>query len=165
MMALLGFIAGVTTIGYSNSLAASLPVFGWLLSLLLLLFMITVLNTGRVRQYLISQAILHGMTKVAMLGLAFIFGAGYAHWQLNHALQQRLSQPVEQSAVVRVVGISDGVGEQWRQVVEPVVANREFNHKSNQPVKWLLYGPFDWNRQQPVTPPEMRPGQLWRVQV
>lgn len=165
MMALLGFIAGVTTIGYSNSFAASLPVFGWLLSLLLLLFMITVLNTGRVRQYLISQAILHGMTKVAMLGLAFIFGAGYAHWQLNHALQQRLSQPVEQSAVVRVVGISDGVGEQWRQVVEPVVANREFNHKSNQPVKWLLYGPFDWNRQQPVTPPEMRPGQLWRVQV
>ncbi len=165
MMILLGFIAGVITIGYHNIFSSLLPVYGWLSSGFLLLLMIVVLTRVTVRHYLILHPVIYIMSSVALFGLAFIFGTGYAHWQLNHALQQRLSEPVEQTALVRVVGISDGVGEDWRQVVETVaVENRS---KSGQPsqARWLLYGAFDWNKHQSVTPPDMQPGQLWQVRV
>lgn len=165
MMILLGFIAGVITIGYHNIFSGLLPVSGWLSSGFLLLLMIVVLTRVTVRHYLILHPVIYTMSSVALFGLAFIFGTGYAHWQLDHALQQRVTQPVEQTALVRVVGISDGVGEDWRQVVETVAV--ENWSKSGQPsqARWLLYGAFDWNKHQSVTPPDMQPGQLWQVRV
>lgn len=160
-MALLGFIAGVSTIGFHSFLSNIFPVWLWLLSLFMVLTILVLLNRTQIRHDLISRPYrsfgMHGV----VLAMAFIFGSGYAHWQLNHALQQRLSEPVEQTAIVRVVGISDGVGEQWRQVVQPVSTKP----CSDQSAKWLLYGSFDWKRQQAVTPPDMQPGQLWQVRV
>jgi competence protein ComEC len=163
-MALLGFIAGVSTIGDTALLPVWLSILFsvsmWLPSLLLLILVVLILKNRRVRQYLIFRPFIQFIASFFVCSLSFIFGAGYAHWQLNHALDQRLNQPVEQTAIVRVVGISDGVGEQWRQVVETVPS-----HSSGLPVKWLLYGPFDWDRQQAMAPPEMKPGQWWQVQV
>ncbi|WP_228133101.1 DNA internalization-related competence protein ComEC/Rec2 [Alkanindiges illinoisensis] len=165
MMILLGFIAGVITIGYHNIFSALLPVSGWLSSGFLLLLMIVVLTRVPVRYYLILHPVIDTMSSLALFGLAFIFGTGYAHWQLDHALQQRLSEPVEQTALVRVVGISDGVGEDWRQVVETVaVENRSQSGQPSQE-RWLLYGAFDWTKHQSIAPPDMQPGQLWQVRV
>lgn len=162
MMAWLGFIAGVATIGYSGIMdVAALPVFGWLSSLLLLLIMLIVLRRNAVRQLLLVRPAIHLMLSVAVFSLACMVGTGYAHWQLNHALQQRLSQPLEQTALVRVVGISNAVGDDWRQVVEPVA----LDNQSQSPARWLLYAAFDWNKQQSVAPPDMQPGQLWQVRV
>lgn len=170
MMALLGFIAGISTIGFEPVLSTIVPVWLWLFSLLLTLISVALLSHTQIRHFLIARPYACFAVHGAALVMAFIFGSGYyAHWQLQQALQQRLSQPLEQTAIVRVMGISDGVGEQWRQVVETVALDPKLNsikqQPATQPVKWLLYGAYDWNQQQPVVPPAMQPGQLWQVSV
>ena len=106
--------------------------------------------------------------------LSAVVGISYAQWHLNQTLQARLMEPTEQTALVRVVGISDGVGEQWRQVVEVInTTNHTDNHSHNRtdnnsvkkPARWVLYTQFDWKNQKKIAPPDMQAGQIWQVTV
>ncbi len=182
-LALLGFIVGVCTLLSPYSFSAfihSFPVWssallGLLLCLGLYYFKISKNKSTQVENQFSYHYFIFGI--ICFL-ISLVFGAGYAHWQLDHALQARLTQPLEKTALVRVVGISDGVGEQWRQVVEEVAAENEaldkisinkkiINKKTpnNKSVRWLLYAQFDWKNQQKIAPPDMKPGQVWQIKV
>ncbi len=103
---------------------------------------------------------------VAYFSIGVVLGIVYANWHLNHALQARLTQPIETTALVKVVGISDGIGEQWRQVVEVVSANHlQKTNSIKEPARWLLYAKNDWKNQKKATPPDMQAGQIWQVTV
>ena len=102
----------------------------------------------------------------AYFSIGVVLGIVYANWHLNHALQARLTQPTETIALVKVIGISDGIGEQWRQMVEVVSANEpQKTNSMKKPARWLLYAPVDWKNQKKVTPPDMQAGQVWQVAV
>lgn len=102
----------------------------------------------------------------AYLLMGLVLGIIYAQWHLNHALQARLTHPTTLTALVKVIGISDGIDEQWRQVVEVVNPN---NHQkttaSKKSARWLLYAQVDWKNQKKATPPDMQAGQVWQVTV
>jgi competence protein ComEC len=91
--------------------------------------------------------------------LAFVLGFSHAKSTMNHALQDRLQRAQTVDVIVRVIGISDGVDENWRQVVEPV------DEVNGLPKRWLLYPQFSVNtdHRQPVA--NLRAGELWRVSV
>ena len=96
--------------------------------------------------------------------IGVVLGIIYANWHLNLTLQARLTQPTELTALVKVIGISDGVGEQWRQVVEVVnPENQEKTSASKKSARWLLYAQVDWKNQKKATPPDMQAGQIWQV--
>ena len=98
--------------------------------------------------------------------IGVVLGIIYANWHLNHALQARLIEPTETTALVKVIGISDGLDEQWRQVVEVVnPENQQKTSASKKSARWLLYAQVDWKNQKKATPPDMQAGQVWQVTV
>ncbi len=166
--ALLGFIVGVCTLVLPFSIPEMMQSFAmWSSALagLMLCFMLYWFKKFKNnKQETVSSFYVHCVFSTLYFLLSMAFGAGYAHWQLNHALQARLDHPVEKTALVKVIGISEGVGDQWRQVVEAVkpVENNATNKK---PARWLLYTPFNWNNQQKQAAPDMQAGQIWQVEV
>ncbi len=91
--------------------------------------------------------------------LAFVLGFHLAQSAMSQALQDRLHAPQTVDAVVRVVGLSDGVDENWRQVVEPVTVMGDL------PERWILYPKFSLSadHRQPVA--NLRASELWHVSV
>ncbi|WP_410210985.1 DNA internalization-related competence protein ComEC/Rec2 [Aquirhabdus sp.] len=89
----------------------------------------------------------------------FGFGLGYAQLTLQTALDDRLKTPQTVETVVRVMGISDGVDENWRQVVEVV------DPQPNIPKRWLLYPKFSISNEQRRPIANLQAGELWRVRV
>ncbi len=90
-------------------------------------------------------------------------GLGLASHAMQEALADRLVAPQTTSAIVRVIGLSDGVDENWRQEVELVTGSS--TAQAGLPRRWLLYPKymFDATMRHPVA--DLRPGELWRVQV
>jgi competence protein ComEC len=88
---------------------------------------------------------------------AFLLGFSYAQLSMDAALQDRLQTPQTVNTIVRVIGLSDGVDENWRQVVEQV------DVIDGMPKRWLLYPKFSVNGddRQPVA--DLRLGELWQV--
>jgi competence protein ComEC len=91
--------------------------------------------------------------------LAFILGLSHANTAMTQALQDRLKAPQTLDAIVRVIGMSDGVDENWRQVVEPIKMIQGV------PKRWLLYPQFSTNTEQRQPVADLRAGELWRVNV
>jgi competence protein ComEC len=91
--------------------------------------------------------------------LAIILGFSAAKSAMNQALEDRLQVPQTVDAIVRVIGISDGVDENWRQVVEPIIAIRGV------PKRWLLYPKFAVNADHRQAIANLRAGELWQVSV
>ena len=169
--ALLGFIVGVCTLLFPFPLPALMhSMVVWMSALTGLLFGFGFYCFKNYKNNII-QSVDHFSYSSFILGIvyfftSFVFGSSYAHWQLDRALQERLTQPVEKTALVRVVGLSDGVGDQWRQVVEEVTSSKTIKTPENKrPIRWLLYSQFDWKTQQKTTPPDMKPGQVWQINV
>ena len=92
---------------------------------------------------------------IAAVGL----GLGLACQAMQAALADRLTVPQTVSAVVRVVGVSDGVDDNWRQVVELAVP------QPGLPQRWLLYPKYTFDRAERHAVADLRPGEVWRVQV
>jgi len=88
-----------------------------------------------------------------------VFGLGYAQLTLETALDDRLKTPQTIETVVRVIGISDGVDENWRQVVEVI------DPLPNIPKRWLLYPKFAISSEQRRPIANLQAGELWRVKV
>lgn len=93
------------------------------------------------------------------LCVAFIFGVVETNSVMTNALADRLHAPQTVSAVVRVIGISDGVDENWRQVVECV------DTRDGLPKRWLLYPKFAVNAEQRRPVARLRAGEIWQVTV
>ncbi len=87
------------------------------------------------------------------------FGLGLGRQAMQAALADRLAAPQNVEAVVRVIGISDGVDENWRQIVEPI------DPQAGLPRRWLLYPKYTFDAAQRRPVADLRPGELWRVQV
>ncbi len=114
-----------------------------------------------------AQRLSHGTAlhrlRLLCIGLALLASLGYGFGlgcaAMQGALADRLGAPQTASAVVRVIGISDGVDENWRQEVELV------EPQAGLPRRWLLYPKyaFDAAERHPIA--DLRPGELWRVQV
>ncbi len=90
---------------------------------------------------------------------AFCFGLGYAHLTMQAALGDRLKASQTLDSTVRVIGISDGVDENWRQVVEVV------DPIAGVPKRWLLYPKFSLSAEQRRPIAHLRAGELWQVKV
>ena len=172
-MLLAGFIAGVASVGYISAM----PLWLVMLSVSLLILCIALLYLRVAPRFIqpspsVHQKIVHHTAWLRMvlsiIGvlLSVVFGAGYAGWQLDQALDTRLTEPQQRTARVKVIGISDGVGDQWRQVVQVLDAPQA---QESQDTRWLIYATADWNPAQKNPPatlvPAMLPGQIWQVQV
>ncbi|GAC1369361.1 MAG: DNA internalization-related competence protein ComEC/Rec2 [Aquirhabdus sp.] len=91
--------------------------------------------------------------------IAFAFGVGKTKIAMTVALADRLQAAQTVNAVVRVIGISDGVDENWRQVVERV------DDIDGLPKRWLLYPKFVVNAEQKRPIANLRAGEVWQVTV
>lgn len=158
---LLGFCVGISLI--LSPFAVQFQISSWITWLSLLLVAIgTVVLSLRPTQLQFQQSLTLKIIFISLLGLSSaFFGFGYAQLHIKPALQQQLKEPVERTAIVRVIGISDGVSEHWRQVVEEIPVQPEQRAKN----RWLLYSAFDWQHQQKQPAPDMQPGQFWQVNV
>lgn len=145
---LVAFVCGImaTTLQFTNK-------FVWIWGCLVTLMLVAlwVLQRSRYRRDLIFVGI--------AACIAFLLGFSYAKSAMGAALQDRLQAPQTVNAIVRVIGISDGVDENWRQVVESVDVIQGV------PKRWLLYPKFSVNadHRQPVA--NLRAGELWQVSV
>lgn len=162
-MLLAGFIIGVASLGYLNAM----PLWLLILSASLLILCIALLNLQFAQQFIehrLSVAANGLRTGLSITGvlLSVMFGASYASWQLEQALNHRLAEPQQRTARVKVIGISDGVGAQWRQVVQVLDAAKSPDLPDT---RWLLYATTDWSTAQKNPPPPMLPGQIWQIQV
>jgi competence protein ComEC len=143
------FILGVMVAAVNIS---SNYVWVWSCAALLSLFAVAV----RIRHPSSARQIMcFGMVVCA----SFALGFSETKSAMTHALQDRLQTPQTVNAVVRVIGISDGVDENWRQVVEPV------NEMKGLPHRWLLYPKFAVNAEQRRPLANIRAGELWQVTV
>jgi|GEM_PF-898806 len=93
---------------------------------------------------------------------AFGYGLGEGRSAIETGLADRLQSPMTIDADVRVMGISDGVNEHWRQVVrclDPRCRSGEL------PEDWLIYDkPYFGHRRSDTLPvTAMRPGEIWHV--
>lgn len=152
-MLLAGFIAGVASVGYISAM----PLWLVMLSASLLMLCIALLYL-RVAQRVMLRMVL----SIIGVLLSVVFGGGYAGWQLDQALDIRLTEPQQRTARVKVIGISDGVGDQWRQVVQVLDAPKA---QGAQHTRWLIYATTGWTNAQKNPPPPMLPGQIWQIQV
>ncbi|MBC7752204.1 MAG: ComEC/Rec2 family competence protein, partial [Candidatus Saccharibacteria bacterium] len=91
--------------------------------------------------------------------VVFSLGLAEAKYAMSHVLRDRLQTPQTVNAVVRVIGMSDGVDENWRQVVERV------HDIDGLPKRWLLYPKFAVNVEQRRPIANLRAGELWQVTV
>jgi len=91
--------------------------------------------------------------------LAFAVGLAEAKYATTNALRDRLQTPQTVNVVVRVIGMSDGVDENWRQVVERV------DEVAGLPKRWLLYPKFAVNAEQRRPIANLHAGELWQVNV
>ncbi|XID75513.1 DNA internalization-related competence protein ComEC/Rec2 [Alkanindiges sp. WGS2144] len=159
-MVLLGFMVGVATLAYGKFFSVlSWPVSIWWTAMAAMLVILTLRALKPVQSCVQQRPVYDFFLHMTVFACALLFGMGYSHYQLQQALQARLTQPVERTALVKVTTISDGVGENWRQVVE------EIRPDAMPPQRWVLYSAFDWQAQQKVLPPDMQPGQVWQVKI
>lgn len=84
---------------------------------------------------------------------------GQTKTAMKDALADRLQTPQTITTVVRVIGMSDAVDENWRQVVERV------DDIEGLPKRWLLYPKFAVNAEQKRPMANLRAGELWQVTV
>lgn len=150
---LIAFISGVMTTAFQFN-----PKFVWMLGCLVTFIIVYIWKFLFARSFsAIYQR--EAIIVVVVMCLAGLFGFYYAQTAINRAEQDRLQAPQTVDAVVRVVGLSDGVDENWRQVVEPVDVIQGL------PQRWLLYPKFslDADHRQPVA--NLQAGELWRVHV
>ncbi len=103
----------------------------------------------------------HTHRKLMLAGIAaavsFLWAFSYAQSSMDSALQDRLTTPRTVNTIVRVIGISDGVDEHWRQVVEQVDVMQGI------PKRWLLYPKFSVNTDDRRPIANLRAGELWQV--
>jgi competence protein ComEC len=151
LLILVAFIAGIM-LGVCEPLADS----DWRWSGLLLLPVVWAAQRLRSVTHLQSYRAL--CLLVALLSAAAL-GLGLMGHAMQTTLADRLSQPQSVDTVVRVIGISDGVDDNWRQVVEVV------EPQAGLPRRWLLYPKFSFDETQRRPSADLRPGELWRVQV
>lgn len=99
--------------------------------------------------------------RIMCCGLAicvgFAVGLAEAKNAMTNALRDRLHAPQTVTAIVRVIGLSDGVDENWRQVVERV------DTQDGLPKRWLLYPKFAVNAEQRRPVANLRVGEIWQV--
>lgn len=126
----------------------------WVWSCAALLTILVTWVISRHSQY--KRQIMYGGLGVCM---AFALGLAEAGCAMTHALADRLQTPKTVNAVVRVIGISDGVDENWRQVVERV------DEIEGLPKRWLLYPKFTVNAEQRRPIANLRAGEIWQVTV
>jgi competence protein ComEC len=150
-----GFLLGV----FSLTFVFNIPTMLWLYSGVLAFFIGFLLMLRDFSVRLMDRPILHLLLQLLMLLAAVLFGHGYAASQLEQALQARLTQPETVTAMVQVKGISDGVGERWRQIV----AVHDPQHVKQS--KWLLYTAYSWDDAKKHDAPAMQPNQWWQVTV
>lgn len=152
--ALLGFMAGMLTLGYITWLSDWVLISGiCILPLLLLLY------HKSMRAFLATRQFLKSLLLALIFVGSFIFAVGYGQSALKQALQQRLTEPLHITAVVNIEQISDGVGDNWSQIVR--VVGGKYHHQ-----QWLLYTPYtSWQQGSKAIAPPMRPNQLWQVEL
>ncbi|MDE2422570.1 MAG: ComEC/Rec2 family competence protein, partial [Gammaproteobacteria bacterium] len=150
---LVAFVIGVMTTALQFS-----HKFVWIVGCLVTLIVVAMwkLLPSKLVPAMFRREMTYGVVAVC---LAFALGFYLTQSAMNQALQDRLQAPQTVDTVVRVIGMSDGVDENWRQVVEPVKAIQGL------PRRWLLYPKFSLNadHRQPVA--NLRAGELWRVSV
>ncbi len=143
---LIAFVSGImaTAFQFSNKW---LWIFGCLITLTLAVLWIVECSRKHHK---------HILTGISVC-LAFLLGFSYAQSSMNAVLQARLQATQTVNTIVRVIGVSDGVDENWRQVVEPL------NVIQGLPKRWLLYPKFSVNAddRQPIA--NLRAGELWQI--
>ncbi|MEC7118776.1 MAG: ComEC/Rec2 family competence protein, partial [Pseudomonadota bacterium] len=102
-----------------------------------------------------QQGVCWLISAVALLGMMW-----HSQMTFEQRLAERLRVPTSLTATVRVVGLSDSIGQEWRQVVQPTPA------LAGLPSRWLVNLPrTDSSEGVPAEPPMMRAGELWQVDV
>lgn len=156
---LLGFVLGVLSL----TVVINFPAWLWLgsgfLAVCLALTLSSVASVGSWLQHPARRS----AVQVLIFLAAMLFGHGYAEQQLQQALHARLTQAATQTAIVKVKGISDGLGDNWRQIV--AVQNTSTAKEKPAAQQWLLYSAYSWDEGKKLSAPAMQPNQFWQVTV